>query len=174
MLDIGFTVPFNAKNFFDRAHILRALDRATLKVHKEIGRRIRKRAQKSLGYAEGASAPGQPPHAHRTTIRQVKVARYGTTTKASTKKQAVSPLREFVFFVADPIRRSVIVGPAQLNEKIGRALEPLEYGGPAIISSGRGRRRKLERVTIRARPFMRPAAAQELPGLPALWRNAVR
>ncbi|MFN5624861.1 MAG: hypothetical protein ACK5DM_13005, partial [Planctomyces sp.] len=46
----------------------------------------------------------------------------------------------------------------------------LEHGGETTIET---RRRQSIRVEIEARPFMGPAFLQELPKLPALWRDSV-
>lgn len=152
--------------FFDSAAVLKAAGRASAKALGEYGRRVRKRAQASLKYADGPSAPGEPPHAHRSRKR-TRVSR--KTGKA--RVRSVSFLREFLFYQYDPASGSVVVGPERLNSTVDPgALPALEYGGTAAVLD-RGRR-----VTTRvaARPFMRPADAAERPGLAALWRDSVR
>lgn len=172
-----FTLDFKAakEGFFDREKVLRALDKARLKVFKEYGRKVRARAQKSLAYADRPSAPGQPPHAHRsrTVVRRSKktgeVLRSKKTGQA--RKRSLSFLREYIYFSYDTSTRSVVIGPAKLSGVVGPdAPKALEYGGPSTVQ-GRGGPR---RATIAARPFMHPAAAAEQPGLPALWRDSVR
>ena len=68
------------------------------------------------------------------------------------------------------MRRSVVIGPARLNQKRGNVPPTLEYGGPAVAV----RRGQTRRVTIAPRPYMRPAFAAEQKSLPPLWRNSIR
>jgi hypothetical protein len=76
-------------------------------------------------------------------------------------------LRRLILFAYDRARRSVVVGPAAFRRGAAPAL--LEYGGTAPAPPGRRRP-----AIYRARPYMAPALAAELPRLPALWRNSVR
>jgi hypothetical protein len=152
--------------FFDRKVVLDALDKATFRIFSEFGRKVRKTAQKSLKYGEKASPPGSPPTAHKS--------RTITKTSKSTgrvRKRSVSFLREYLYYAFDRATRSVVIGPARLNSTIDPgALQALEYGGTATVKS-RGKR---SRKAVAARPFMRPAAAAELPNLPPMWRDSVR
>lgn len=165
--------------FFDRKAVIEAVGRAAAKVIGEYGRRVRKRAQASLQYAEGPSAPGSPPHAHRSRqiarrsrkTGQVKLSK--RTGKAL--KRSVSFLREFLFYQYDPSTKSVVVGPERLATTIDPAALPaLEYGGSARIRSGSPNEPVIRTANIPARPFMRPADAAERPGLMNLWKDSVR
>ncbi len=161
-----FTVKMAKAGFFDRAAVINAVDRATLKVFKEFGRLVRKGAQKSLVYSDKVSSPGSPPHAHKSnTITRI--------SKSTGKKRirSVSFLREFIFFVFDKSSRSVVIGPTRLaNTMSPESLPALEYGGTStILDHGKSRR-----VNVAARPFMGPAFEAEKPGLPAMWANSVR
>lgn len=159
---------FNAarSNFFDRAKVMNAIGGARLRVLKEYGRRVRKRAQQSLRYGTATSAPGAPPTAHKTGH----VTRKSKST-GKTRVRSVSYLREFLFFAYDDATKSVVIGPVRLNSTVSPdALPALEYGGSSVVAD-HGKRRS---VRIRARPFMRPADAAERPGLPALWKDSVR
>lgn len=152
--------------FFDRKVVLDALDKATFRIFSEFGRRVRARAQKSLKYRNKVSRPGDPPFAHKSRTA-TKVNR--KTGKVS--KRSVSFLREYLYYAFDRATRSVVIGPARLNSTIDPgSLQALEYGGFATIKS-RGKR---SRKAVAARPFMRPAAAAELPNLPPMWRDSVR
>jgi hypothetical protein len=131
--------------------VLSATDRAERKVLSRFGAFVRTRARTSIRQRKGPSAPGQPPSSH------------------------TGLLKRNIFFVYDRARHSVLIGPILLNQKVGDAPRALEAGGWSRVFAGRGRRRRLLRtVLIRARPYMRPAYEQELPGVPALWKNAIR
>lgn len=154
-------------NFFDRKKVANAVDRATKKALNAAGRMIRAAAQKSLAYGDKASRPGSPPTAHRSRLH-TRVSK--TTGKSRTR--AVSYLREFLFYSYDPANNSVVVGPVRLGSTVDPgALPALEYGGSSTVEDRRGVRR---RIQVRPRPFMGPALRQELPGLPAMWRDSVR
>lgn len=142
MIGIGFKINSAKGLFFDRKPVVDAVDRATRQVLSRFGAFVRQRARTSMKRRKGASPAGSPPYAHLGLIKQ------------------------FLFFVFEAARRSVIIGPAQLNKATGDALEKLEYGGTAT--------RRGQQVTYRARPFMRPAFQAELQGLPDLWRNSVK
>lgn len=152
--------------FFDRAAVMNAVGAAKVRIFNDYGRAVRAGAQRSLKYADGPSAAGQPPHAHKSRTR--------TRTSKSTGKtrtRSVSFLREFLFYKYDKSTESVVIGPERLDSTVDpRSLPALEYGGPSTILD-HGKRKN---VTIAAHPFMHPAAAAEAPGLPERWRNSVR
>lgn len=154
-------------NFFDRKLVSDKIGSAAKRVLSKFGAYTRQGAKTSLRYKEGPSAPGKPPHIHRTAMRKKTNKKTGQT-----KVQSVSPLREFIFFVWDAAAQSVVVGPALLNTTKGgsEALSALESGGASTSHSGARPRR----VNIEARPFMGPAAEKELPKLPPLWRDSIR
>ena len=84
-------------------------------------------------------------------------------------------MKRFIFFAYEPRRRSVIIGPVRLNQKIGDAPAALEHGGRSQVASGsRRRKRRVRTVTIRPRPYMGPAFEAERPKLPAMWANSVK
>jgi len=163
---IGLNFKAAKAGFFDREAVINAVDKATYRIFSTFGRMVRKRAQKSLAYGDEVSAPGSPPTARKTNV----VTRKSRST-GKTRRRAVSFLREFLFYTLDKSTKSVVIGPARLNNTDSpESLAALEYGGTSPVY-GRG---KVKRVTIRARPFMRPAAAAELPTLPPMWRDSVR
>jgi len=133
-------------SFFDRPAVLTASSRAERQVLSRFGAFVRTRARSSIRRRRGTSVPGEPPNSH------------------------VGLLKNFIFFVFDPARRSVLVGPVRLNHTSGTAPAVLEYQGTTAITGGRNPRL----VRIAARPYMRPALAKELPGLPAMWADSVR
>lgn len=143
-----FGLDFKAakEGFFDRAKVLAAADRATLRVLSRFGAYVRQRARSSIRKRRRVSQPGQPPSSH------------------------VGLLKDLIFFSYEPSARSVVVGPTLTNRPTG-APETLEYGGESDLPIRGG---KTARVRIEARPYMHPALAKELPGLPAMWRDSIR
>lgn len=133
--------------FFDRAKIKNAVDAATRQVLSRFGAFVRTRAMTSIRKRKGTSAPGMPPFSH------------------------VGLLRKGILFGYDTARQSVVIGPVVMGRSGGVVPRALEYGGASFVRDRRGANQP---VQIRPRPFMRPALAAELPGLPAMWRNSVR
>jgi hypothetical protein len=157
--------------YFDRPAVTNAVDKATRQVLSKFGAFVRRRARTSMRKKKGNSPPGSPPYVQTGLLKQ------------------------FLFFAFDPDKKSVVIGPALLNgTKQKGTAERLEYGGTlagngrvAYITNQVGRDQAgrftsggVTRVelngtlTYRPRPFMRPALAAELPGLPAMWRDSVR
>ena len=136
--------------FFDTDRVKRAADTATRKVLSKAGAFVRTAARSSIRKRKAVSAPGQPPSSH------------------------TGLLKRFIFFGYDAERKTVVVGPMRLNQKVGAAPEALEHGGPSTVVSGRRNRRRKRRIRIAARPFMGPAMAKEAPKFPGLWSNSVR
>ena len=140
----------NVKMFFDDDRIKRAVDSATRKNLSKAGAFVRTAAKSSIRKRKAISAPGQPPTS-RTGL-----------------------LKRFIFFGYDANRKTVVVGPMRLRQKIGKAPEALEHGGPSTILGGRGKRRVKRQIIVEARPFMGPAMKQEAPKFPNIWANSVR
>jgi hypothetical protein len=139
--------------FFDRKKVIRAADRANQRDLSKAGAFIRATAKHSIRKRKGALPPGSPPSSH------------------------TGLLKRFIFFGYDAARKTVVVGPMRLNQKVGDAPAALEHGGTSVVVEGlrrRRRRRRKRRVRIRARPFMGPAMQKELPKFPKLWTESVR
>ncbi len=136
--------------FFDRKAVTSRMDRATRKVLSRFGAFVRTGARHSIRKRKRSSAPGEPPSSHTDLLRKL------------------------IFFGYDRDRRSVVIGPQRLNQKVGDAPHALEHGGTSTVVEGlRGRRRK-RRIKIAARPFMGRAFEREKPKLPAMWANSVK
>ena len=131
--------------FFDRPAVTSAVDRAERKVLSRFGAFVRRGARSSIRKRKSISQPGSPPSSH------------------------VGLLKNTIFFVYEPNRSNVVIGPLLLNKGTD-APALLEHGGTV----NRRRRRKRVRMTYRARPFMGPAFEREKPKLPAMWRDSVR
>jgi hypothetical protein len=137
--------------FFDAKKVIDATTKAERKVLSRFGAFVRRSARSSIRKRRKVSSPGQPPSSH------------------------TGLLRRFIFFAYDPWRKSVVIGPARLNQKVGDAPRALEHGGRSRVTAGRRRRRRVVRtVTIGARPFMGPAFDKEKPKLSAMWRDSIR
>ena len=153
MTDIAAMIGMNVnvkKMFFDRKAVMRGVDRATRRVLGRFGAFVRRAAKSSIRKRKRTSAPGEPPSSH------------------------AGLLKKLIFFGYDRDRRSVVIGPQRLNQKIGDAPAALEHGGMSTVVEGLRGKRKKRRVNIRARPFMGPAFEQEKPKLPQMWANSVR
>ena len=137
--------------FFDSKKVLSATNRAERRVLSRFGAYVRTAARSSIRKRRKPSEPGKPPSSH------------------------TGLLKRFIYFVYEPRRRSVVIGPARLNQKMGDAPAALEHGGPSrVVAGGRRRRRELRTVTIRPRPFMGPAFQKEQPKLPGIWAGSVK
>ena len=136
--------------FFDKAPVLRAADKATRRVLSRFGAYVRTTARHSIRKRKAASRPGRPPSSH------------------------TGLLRRFIYFGYDRGRKSVVIGPQRLNQKVGDAPAALEHGGVSTIVEGLRHRRRKRRVRIIARPFMGPAFEKEKPKLPSMWANSIK
>lgn len=108
---IGLKIDQAKGLFFDRGKVVSAEDRATRRVLPRFGAFVRKTAKGSMRKAKKSADPGKPPKSHEGL------------------------LKKFLFFVYDRLRRSVIIGPALLNQLAGGGDQPvpelLEEGGTA-------------------------------------------
>jgi hypothetical protein len=143
---IGMRMSQAKAGFFDRAAVMNATSRAERKVLSRFGAFVRQRARTSMKRRKGPSPPGKPPGVQ------------------------VGLLKQHLYFAWDGVRRSVVIGPARLNQKVGEVPATLEYGGPTVVV----RRGQARRVVIAPRPYMAPAFAAEQKSLPPLWRNSIR
>lgn len=143
----SFTV---TRMFFDRRAVIRRADAAARSVLSKFGAFVRQRARTSIRHRRGISSPGQPPFSH------------------------TGLLRRFILFSYEPANRSVVIGPAKLNQKVGNAPEALEYGGRSTQIFGLRSERKRRSHYIRARPYMNPAFLKEQPQLPGMWQGSIR
>jgi len=143
---LGMRINQAKAGFFDRAAVMNATTRAERTVLSRFGAFVRQRARTSMKRRKEPSPPGKPPGVQ------------------------VGLLKQHLYFAWDGVRRSVVIGPARLNQKAGEVPPTLEYGGPAVVV----RRGQARRVMIAPRPYMRPAFAAEQKSLPPLWRNSIR
>ena len=132
--------------FFDSPQVIKAVDDATYRSLLRFGQYVRKVARHSVKRRKGPSRPGRPPHTHTGAIK-------------------------IIFYGFDPVRRSVVVGPARLRskDKYGPVTVPelMEYGETVRGDDGRMHR-------YEARPFMGPAFEVGQEKLDDFWRDSVR
>jgi hypothetical protein len=148
---IGVRINQAKSLFFDRKAVLDKTTAAERRVLSKFGAFVRTSARSSMRKRKRPSAPGQPPSAH------------------------VGLIKRFLFFVYDPQRKSVVIGPAKLNKPSDNALEVLEHGGQTTILSRRRDSKSDKRTAnIAARPFMQPAFDKNLPQVPSMWRDQIR
>ena len=144
------------KVFFDREAVTGAVDKAARKVLSRFGAFVRRGAKSSIRKRKRVSSPGEPPSSHTGLLKRL------------------------IYFGYDRQRRSVVIGPQRLNQKVGDAPAALEYGASVSAPLRRDktrlprRSRRRRRVKITARPYMRPAFQKEQPKLPAMWGGSVR
>lgn len=136
--------------FFDRQRVLNSVSRAERRVLSKFGAFVRRGARSSIRKRKRSSKPGQPPSSH------------------------TGLLKRNIFFVYEPTRSSVVIGPIRLNQAIGDAPAALEHGGRTQVLVGGRKRHTVRTVSIQPRPFMGPAFEREQPKLPQMWQEAVR
>lgn len=192
---IGLKVEPAKQGFFDSRVVMAATTRAERKNLSRFGAFVRQNALKLLRYGDTVSQPGKPPTARKS-------ARISTRSKRTGKvrSRSASPLREFLYFVYEPRRHNVIIGPAATNQiSFDNARNPstgtvpalLEYGGTQQIFEVQERSGRWHRADLRsprriaekpqrwrsaryeARPFMAPARDQALPSIPRDWLDSI-
>lgn len=143
-------VNITTRMFFTAKPVLRAVNKATRKVLSRFGAFVRQRARTSIRPRKGSAPPGSPPYSHTGLLRRL------------------------IYFGYDPRKRSVVIGPARLNQRspYGPTTVPevLEEGG-VVQTKRRGKRAALR---FRGNPYMGPAFEAEKSKLPALWAGSVK
>jgi hypothetical protein len=133
---IGFKIDKAKGMFFDSPKIVRAVDNATRRVLSKFGAFVRRGAKSSIRKRKKASATGNPPSSH------------------------TGLLKKFIYFGYDQAARSVVIGPARLNQVsfsadmtpvTGTIPSNLEYGGSAYILEERGPNGTWHRKDLRRR-----------------------
>ena len=167
-----FTVKEAKGNFFSTDLVKGLVDKAKRANLSKWGAYVRTDARSSLRYRKESSPPGAPPSVHKTMTRTK------TNKKGETKRQQVSPLREFLFFAYDPSSKSAVAGPARLAGKLGNAPQALEEGGTSEVRTTIWDHHRRVPATVKAQirphPTMAPAAARVNKKLPEIWANSVR
>jgi hypothetical protein len=179
---IGMKIDQAKAMFFDRKKVQRSADRATVRVLSRFGAYVRQTARRSIRPAPKKKLKDMT-HEERAQYKRAYAIdkRKGKPLPKRPMVERGSPagqppysrtglLREFIFFVYDRMRRSVIIGPARFARKTGNAPEALEYGGRSKATT----RGKTYSIFIESRPFMHPAFEQEKPKLPGMWQDSIK
>lgn len=170
--------------FFDGKKVARHVSLATRRVLSRFGAMVRQTARRSIRNAK------KKPVSKLTDTELAQKKRTEAAGKTYTcplmpsepgqpPRNITGRLKKTIFFRFNPRGRFVDIGPA-VGGGASHNMDALEAGGEvrATTSADRGRhtgRRKKHAFfyTAKARPFMRPALAKELPRLEALWKGAV-
>lgn len=143
---IGVRLSQAKRLFFDRQKVLSKVSRAERRVLSRFGAYVRQGAKQRIRRRKRPSQPEESP-TNQTGL-----------------------LKRHIYFLFDPDRRSVVIGPTRLSTG-SDAPATLEYGGQAVVETSDG---QPVRVAIEERPYMGPAFRQELPKVPAMWRDSVK
>jgi hypothetical protein len=144
------------EGFFDTAQVQKEADRFARQTGSRFGAYARRRMKSSLKYSTKPSAPGRPPHVHQTRgFTKKKLSKSGTGAR-----QAVSPLRELIFFAYDRDTKSTVVGPAKFGGRGGIAPGLLEKGGAGTFKDSKTG--EIKRGNWKKRPFVAPAGEAEV------------
>jgi len=158
--------------FFDKPKVLRVTRAKDRRALSQAGAHIRQTARNSIKSRRFGliSKPGNPPFDHVGYARSQRnrvLKKQGLPPKPKPKALDARGLR-VILFGYDPQNKSVVIGPLRFGGQKGQSTLPqaLEFGGQSVNYKGKT-------ITIRARPFMRPALARELPQLPKRWASSV-
>jgi phage gpG-like protein len=137
--------------FFDRQAVLKRVDRARRRSLARVGGFTRSTAKRSIRKRKASSSPGQPPSSHS------------------------GELRGGIFFAYEDRSDSVVIGPVGFARSNVPGI--LEFGGKTTIRQTRLKRAgrpKVQRISIKARPFMGPALVKTSDRLPDAFATAMR
>jgi len=144
--------------FFDRRAIMRQMDTRARSALGKFGALVRKTAIASVKEApHGRHAPaGSPPFSHMAARRRA----INRKRKAEGRPKAKPGFKglKHILYTYDPVKRSVIIGPAS-NRKRSITI-------PEILEEGK--------LNTGSRPFMGPAFEKAKPSLPALWSSSIK
>ena len=155
MIDVRADVK---KLFFDRAAVTNAIDTRARSALGKFGALVRKTAIASVKEApHGRHAPaGSPPFSHMAARRRA----INRKRKAEGRPKAKPGFKglKHILYTYDPVKRSVIIGPASNRKRSVTIPEILEEG----------------KLNTSSRPFMGPAFEKAKPKLSELWSSSVK
>jgi len=144
--------------FFDRAAVTNAMDTRARSALGKFGALVRKTAIASVKEAPPTQhAPaGSPPFSHMAARRRA----INSKRKAEGRPKAKAGFKglKHILYTYDPVKRSVMIGPASNRKRSVTIPEILEEG----------------KLNTGSRPFMGPAFEKTKPQLPALWSGSVK
>lgn len=140
--------------FFDKSGILDAMDKAAKRTLSLFGFQVRRDARKSIRKRR-KSIKGRPP------------------------RNITGLLKKFIFFVYEPHRQTVVIGPALLAKPQNDVPGLLEEGGTQRATELQRRQaqrggRNVMRVRYAPHPYMGPALEKNLPDMDRLWADSVK
>jgi hypothetical protein len=197
----GFDLSFKQARagFFSMEKILKEADRLNARAQAKFGAFVRRRMKSSIKYKDGrdrkkllkriaaerqaakaAQQSGDRKEAsrHRAVVRALRtrladvrnpVSKPGDPPFAHRGKSGKSPLRELIFFSRDPATNSVVIGPVAFGPK---GAGKLEQGGAATVVDPVTKRKRA--VSIRPRPFARPAGEAEAKNFGQILKSLVK
>jgi len=155
MLDAKFDVKHL---FFDKPAVMNAMDTRARVALGKFGALLRKSAIASVKEAPPSrhASAGSPPFSHMAAKRRA----VNRKRKAQGRPKAKPGFKglKHILYAYDPVKRSVIVGPASNRTRSITIPEILEEG----------------KLNVSARPFMGPAFEKTAPKLPGLWADSVK
>ncbi|MDD5502913.1 MAG: hypothetical protein PHH26_05560 [Candidatus Thermoplasmatota archaeon] len=152
--------------FFDKPTVQRALDSRTRYVFARFGAFVRNAARWSMKKA---------PKRRWVTRFGVKMTESVTSKPGKPPYARLGLIKRFLFYSLDPSRRSVVIGPVRTNAKSINVPHVLEYGGRSKAMQFTSKKKfEYKSVTVRARPFMRPAFEKGKGQLRMLWQHSVK
>ena len=182
---VGLGLNAARSQFFDRAAVVRAVERGRRKALSQAGAYVRRRARTSIRRPRRARLGDLSPEARaawelaaRRAIRRGQPPPklpFASSRPGEPPRTPTGILRRAIVFVYDRARDGVVIGPYDLGRGTG-APRTLEYGGQASISRRIAGRPVRRTVAIAARPYMRPALAREIAAgtIPQAFRDSVR
>lgn len=110
----------------------------------------------------------------RTIARRAMRRRNRASRPGEAPSSRQGQLKRFLVFAYEPAAHVSLFGPKKLAGARGDTPEALEHGKTTTRRVGRGRNRRQRAVRYEPRPAMVPALNQIMPGLPAMWKDAIR
>lgn len=147
------------KLFFDRAAVVNSADKAAVKELSRFGAHVRRRVKSSI-----KAAPKREKTARKRGL--IGEAGHYVSSPGDPPLSHVGGIKDNVYFGYDPSARSVVIGPVVFKGR-ARGARALEQGGDSEDSRGRI-------ISVRARPYMKPAFLAELPKVPAQFKGSVK
>lgn len=177
---IGMKINQAKAGFFTSEAVMKAVDKQTRSILMRVGGLIKVTAQRSMRPAKQKSLGDMTDKERKTfEIRQrewQKGDRQGKKPRrplASSKpgeppRTITKLLRKHTYFVYEPEKNGVVIGPARLN-KPGLAPEVLEFGGTAQVGKANPKT-----IQVKARPFMGPAYEENKAKVAEFYRDSVK
>lgn len=193
---IGVKIDQAKGMFFDAPKIVRSVDAATRKVLSKFGAYVRTAARSSIRTRKKVSEPGSPPSSHTGLLKKFIYFGYDESRQSvvvgpTRLGSGVVPERLEYGYVGGDLARMIHRkvgdgGEIEINGRPCRTTKKNRYGAMVTYTKLRtqaqaDRANQLQRLlykgiraTLSPRPYMHPALNQELPKLPAMWRDSVK